>query len=198
VSKTAIPIGAIIREHRKAHELSLEELSSRTGITISTLSRIESGKTGATFDRIEEIANGLGVRVQELFVSKTASAGTDSGARTRRAVSRAGACSVVRSDHYEYESLCWEFQDQALFPVRARVLCRNLEAFGPLVRHPGQEFIYVLRGRARVVLEHYEDTILEPEDALYIDSEMGHAILDASDDGNTVILGTATVKRPAT
>jgi transcriptional regulator with XRE-family HTH domain len=198
VSKAAIPIGAIIRQHRKACGLSLEELSARTAITISTLSRIESGKTGATFDRIQEIANALGVPMPQLFVARVASAGSDPGARARRSVSRAGARSVVRSDHYEYESLCWEFQDQAIFPVRARVLCRDLQEFGPLVHHPGQEFIYVLCGRARVILEHYEDTVLEPGGALYIDSEMGHAILDASDDGNTVILGAATVKRPAT
>jgi transcriptional regulator with XRE-family HTH domain len=184
-------VGSVIRRTRKAKGLSLDTLSELAGITASTLSRIETGKVSATFDRVQGLASALGVGVADLF----AVGHRQDAERSRRAISRGSRRARVRSAHYEYETLCWEFNDQAIFPVVARLLHRDLAGFGPLVKHPGQEFIYVLKGRARIVTEQYEETILDAGDALYIDSTMGHAFLDASDDGHTLILGGATEKR---
>jgi transcriptional regulator with XRE-family HTH domain len=187
-----VSVGSTIRRIRKDKGLSLDALSQLAGITTSTLSRIETGKISATFDRIQEIAAALELGVADLF----ATGHRQDADLSRRAISRARRRTPVRSAHYEYEALCWEFNDQAIFPVVARLLHRELEKFGPLVKHSGQEFIYVLKGRARIVTEHYEETILETGDALYIDSTMGHAFLDASEEGETLILGGATEKRP--
>lgn len=192
MSSNGNSVGVTIRQIRKAMGFSLGELSELAGITASTLSRIETGKISATFDRIQVIASALGVGVADLF----ATGHRQDAELSRRAISRAPRRIPVRSAHYEYEALCWEFNDQAIFPVVARLLHRDLETFGPLVKHTGQEFIYVLKGRARIVTEHYEQTLLDVGDALYIDSTMGHAFLDASDDGLTLILGGATAKRP--
>lgn len=186
-----------MRHYRKERQISLASLSARTGITISTLSRLENGRISAGFDRIEKIAAGLGISLPQLF----SASGTRPPARQhdggRRSVSRSAERNRARTAQYEYESLCWELKDQAMFPVILKLLCSDLERFGPLVRHDGQEFIYVLRGRCRVVTEQYEDTLLEQGDAIYIDSTMGHALLNAAAEGETVIFGCATVKRPS-
>lgn len=187
-----VSVGSTIRRIRKDKGLSLEGLSQLARITPSTLSRIETGKISATFDRIQEIAAALELGVADLF----ATGHRNDADLSRRAISRAGQRTPVRSAHYEYQALCWEFTNQAIFPVVARLLHRDLEQFGPLVKHSGQEFIYVLTGRALIVTEHYEYTILEAGDALYIDSTMGHAFLNASDEGETLIIGGATEKRP--
>lgn len=192
MSSEGLSVGSVIRQLRKAKRLSLGELSKLAGITAPTLSRIETGKISATFDRVQVIAAALGVSVSDLF----ASGHRQDAERSRRAISRGQRRTSVRSAHYEYQTLCWEFNDQAIFPVVARLLHRELATFGALVKHSGQEFIYVLQGRARIVTEHYEETLLDAGDALYIDSNMGHAFLDASDDGHTVILGGATERRP--
>jgi transcriptional regulator with XRE-family HTH domain len=190
---SSIPVGDFIRRQRKRKRVSLGELSGRTGITISTLSRIETGKVSATFDRIQLIAAALNLNVADFFAPEREPTTAD---RSRRAISRAGGRTMVRTPHYVYEPLGWEFADQAMFPAVARLLHRDIASFGPLIRHFGQEFIYVLKGRARIVTEQYEETILEQGDALYIDSTMGHAFLDASDDGETLVIGGATERHP--
>jgi transcriptional regulator with XRE-family HTH domain len=178
--------------------MSLQKLSERTGITVSTLSRLENGRIGAGFDRITQVAEGLGVSLPELFSVRAEN--YDTGAERsagRRSVSRRLERNLARTAQYAYETLCWELKEQSLFPVILKPLCTSLEQFGPLVRHDGQEFIYVLRGRCRVVTEQYEDTLLLEGDGMYIDSTMGHAILNAAPSGETVVIGCATVKRPS-
>jgi len=190
--KATLPIGNLIKMHRKEAKMSLEELSRRTGITVSTLSRLENGKIAATYDRIAEVATGIGIAMPKLF----SNAKTFTNGQGRRSVSRAAERTRARTAQYEYEPLCWELKDQGMFPVVVKLLCRDLEHFGPLVRHEGQEFAYVLRGRARIVTEQYEDTLLGPGDVIYYDSTMPNAILNAAEDGGeTLILGCTTVPR---
>ena len=61
----------------------------------------------------------------------------------------------------------------------SRVKARSLAEFGDLVRHDGQEFLYVLSGRVIVHTEFYGPMTLQEGQAMYIDSTMGHAYLVA-------------------
>ncbi|MGC1302395.1 MAG: cupin domain-containing protein [Caulobacteraceae bacterium] len=56
-----------------------------------------------------------------------------------------------------------------------RILATSLADFGELVRHAGEEFVDVLERRVTVHTEFYNPVTLEPGEAIYIDSNMGHA-----------------------
>ena len=43
-----------------------------------------------------------------------------------------------------------------------------------LIKHQGEEFIFVLEGRVEALTEFYEPTVLEAGDSMYIDSTMAH------------------------
>jgi mannose-6-phosphate isomerase-like protein (cupin superfamily) len=66
-----------------------------------------------------------------------------------------------------------------MIPILVRIRSRSPREFGDLVRHQGEEFLYVLEGRVAVHSEFYDPVVLEAGQGIYIDSTMGHAYLAA-------------------
>lgn len=61
-------LGKRIRYLRQQKKLSQEELSLNCGINTKYLSDIERGERNPTLKIIEKIADGLGIRLSELFL----------------------------------------------------------------------------------------------------------------------------------
>jgi transcriptional regulator with XRE-family HTH domain len=61
-------IGRIIREHRKSIPLSLEQLSSVSGVSVSHLGRIETGERVPSPGVLQKIAKPLNFDLMELLV----------------------------------------------------------------------------------------------------------------------------------
>ena len=62
-------LGKKIRELRQMKDWSLAELAKHSGVALSSLSRIETGKMTGTLESHIDIARGLGVRLSELYAS---------------------------------------------------------------------------------------------------------------------------------
>lgn len=60
-------IGKKIREYRLRKDWTLADLSKRSGVALSTLSRIESGRMTGTLESHVQIAHSLGIRLLELY-----------------------------------------------------------------------------------------------------------------------------------
>ncbi len=60
-------IGQRIRSHRLNQNLTLRQLSDRTGLTTSQLSQVELGKNAASIWALARISNSLGLQVAELL-----------------------------------------------------------------------------------------------------------------------------------
>lgn len=56
-----------LRRIRKAKKLTLEQLAERTGISISMLSRMETGDRGITLEHVPVLTEALGARPSELL-----------------------------------------------------------------------------------------------------------------------------------
>lgn len=59
--------GKIIRAHRKAHDLSQEELAYKSELTLSQIGRIERGETNPTICTLKVIADTLELELFELI-----------------------------------------------------------------------------------------------------------------------------------
>src|SRR3546814_6672588 len=79
-----------------------------------------------------------------------------------------------------------------MIPSITRIRARTPEEFGELVRHQGEELIYVLQGRVEVHTEFYDPVVLEEGESIYIDSTMGHAYLAAEGCDEAVVLGVCS------
>lgn len=60
-------LGERLRFLRKERGLSLEQLASKSGVALATLSRIENGKGSGTFRTHQRISDALGLSLPELY-----------------------------------------------------------------------------------------------------------------------------------
>lgn len=60
-------IKILVWEARNRKNISLEKLAELSGVSSSTINRIETGKTSPTMDKLLKIAEALHVEVTDLF-----------------------------------------------------------------------------------------------------------------------------------
>lgn len=60
----------LILEIRKNEGITLEILANESGISKSTVQRIESGAVSPTMEKMEKLAKALGVKISDLFESE--------------------------------------------------------------------------------------------------------------------------------
>ncbi|MFV0623585.1 helix-turn-helix domain-containing protein [Sphingomonas sp. ac-8] len=170
-------LGALLRGLRAREGWTLKEMSAKSGIPVSTLSKIEHDRLTLSYDKLQSLGQRLGMRMSELFAEGDEDAAQPVTAR--RSLSDITRSVRVETPNYDYHYLCTELRRKRMVPVLTKIRAHSSEQFGELVRHSGEEFLYVLSGRIIVQTEFYDPVTLEPGQALYIDSSMGHAYLAA-------------------
>lgn len=177
-----LKLGQRVREIRRRNHWTLEDASKRTGLARSTLSKIENEQMSPTFDVVRKLAAGLGIELPQLFVE------TESHqASGRRAITRAGEGRLRITATYEHELLSVELAQRKMIPFRTKVRARSFEEFADWVRHPGEEFLYVLGGSIAFYTEFYEPITLTVGDSVYYDSDMGHACVSVGEEDATIL-----------
>ncbi|MBB4633604.1 helix-turn-helix domain-containing protein [Sphingosinicella soli] len=177
-------LGQKIKALRTAAGIPLSVMSERTGYSVSALSKMENDRLGLTYDKLTKLTNALGVDIGSLFTETPQTAAYAGG---RRSVARKGEGRSINTGLYDYLYVSPELSHKRIVPIKGRVHAATLDEFGPLIRHDGEEWIYVLDGVLEVHSEFYEPEILEPGDSIYIDSRMGHAYLSRSPGGTEII-----------
>ena len=166
-----------VKELRVERGWTLEELSSKSGVSRSTLSKLERDQASPTYDVIQRLAKGFGLSVVEFF--DTTPKRTAVG---RRSVSVASDGNYVQGRGYLYRTLCDDLSSKRMLPFRARILARTIEDAGGYVHHTGEECLFVLSGELEFHTEHYAPLRMKAGDTVYIDSSMGHACTSVSDE----------------
>lgn len=189
--KAAQPtLGAVLRNLRARFGWTLKEMSAKSGIPVSTLSKVEHDRLTLSYDKLQQLSQRLNLRMSELF-AETAEAG-EPQVTARRSIGRLDRALRVNTPNYDYYYLCTELRKKLMIPIITRIRARTLQEFGALVHHPGEEVIYVLEGRLEVHTDFYDPVILEQGETLYIDSTMGHAYLAAEGCEEAVVLGVCS------
>jgi transcriptional regulator with XRE-family HTH domain len=176
-ARKAVPphptLGSLIRELRQRNAWTLKEMSARTGIPLSTLAKVEHDRLTLTYDKLQQLAQRLNLRLSELFSSADVS--PDAPITARRSIGRLDEAVQVNTPNYDYYYMCPDLRRKRMVPVVTRVHAKSVEEFGALVHHPGEEYVYILQGPVEIHTEHYEPVVLQTGESIYIDSTMGHA-----------------------
>lgn len=172
----ALSLGSIVKRLRQERGWKLSDMSDAVGIPLSTLSKIENDKLTLSYDKLQQFARSLNIPLAALFAGSEVkdSPPIVTGRRSLATLDRAVK---VSTENYEYNYFCSELRQRRMIPIYTRVTARTLAEFGDLVRHSGEEFVYVIEGAAELHTEFYETVILHKGEGVYIDSTMGHAYL---------------------
>src|ERR1700678_3483449 len=60
-------LGSLLRSLRSRNGWTLKEMSQRTGIPVSTLSKVEHDRLTLSYDKLVQLSQRLEIRVSELF-----------------------------------------------------------------------------------------------------------------------------------
>jgi transcriptional regulator with XRE-family HTH domain len=135
-----------LRELRTQRGLTLEDVAHAARIDVSTLSRLESGKRRLALDHLPRLAAALSVSTDELVREPAAEDPRVRGSsQTRHGVT--------------YWPLTRQGPAGGLHTFKIRVSSRRRKPPAELPVHEGQEWIYVLSGRLRLVLGERDFTI---------------------------------------
>ncbi|HKR72466.1 MAG TPA: XRE family transcriptional regulator [Streptosporangiaceae bacterium] len=151
-------VGLRLRALRKERETTLADLSEATGISVSTLSRLESGTRRPTLELLLPLARAHGVTLDELVDAPP----TGDPRIHLRPVTRHG---------------------MTMLPLTRRA--GGIQAYKLVIppggqsrepdpqSHEGYEWLYVLNGRLRLVLGEH-DLVLAPGEAAEFDTRVPH------------------------
>ena len=160
-------VGPRLRTLRRQREVTLADLSAQTGVSVSTLSRLESGDRRPTLELLLPLARAYGVTLDELVDAPP----TGDPRVHLRAVKRHGITMIPltqRAGGIQAYKL--------VIPAGGRR--GHLEQ--DLKTHEGYEWIYVLNGRLRLRLGD-RDLTLSPGEAAEFDTRVPHWFGPAAD-----------------
>jgi transcriptional regulator with XRE-family HTH domain len=188
-------LGTVVRNLRTARGWTLKEMSEQTDIPISTLSKVEHDRLTLTYDKLLQLSQKLNIRIADLFTEAAPLA--EAGVTGRRSIGRAPDAVRVETPNYDYYYLCTDLRRKRMVPVLTRIRAKSLSQFGDLVSHSGEEYIHVLEGTIVVHTEFYDPVELKTGEAIYIDSNMGHAYVAAENCDEALVLGVCSSDDPA-
>ncbi len=131
-----------LRTLRTERGLTLVELSERTGISKSTLSRLETGQRKPSLELLLPIAQAYSVALDELVGAPEVG-----DPRVRPQAHRRGARTVVPLTQYPSGMHAWKV---LIPPERKRPQLKS---------HDGSEWLYVLSGELRLLLGGHDITM---------------------------------------
>lgn len=174
-------IGQALRERRAYHGWTLADVSEKTGISKSTLSKIENDLISPSYQSILQLCAGLGIEIGDLIAGSKRNSEELKRLSGRRSISYRQSGLTMGDDNFTYTYLCTDIAHKRIVPMIIEVRANSLNEVGGLWSHVGEEFLYVLEGTVELHTEAYEPTRLSAGDSAYFDSTMGHAYLATGD-----------------
>jgi transcriptional regulator with XRE-family HTH domain len=169
--------GAALRAFRRKQGWTLAEVSQKTGLPVSTLSRIETDQISPTYDQLSRLSVGLCIDMAQLLSGDMDEAKPLQTAR--RSVNRAGEGQILDTPMQSLRYLSVDLTNKQFAPIIGEIKAHSLEEAGEFHRHHGEEFIFVVSGELELHSESYTPLRLRAGDSVYFDSGMAHAYVAA-------------------
>jgi transcriptional regulator with XRE-family HTH domain len=178
-------IGKAVKTQRIAKGLSVRDLASVTGLSPGSISKIENGINIPNVITMKNIANAMGVAVSYFFLDDEEE-----------------LVQVVRSDKRDkllrnnsksgnvMEEILSKGKDLQMQPCI--ITFSKGSDSGEAVTHKGEEFVFVLEGKIKFVLEGINEYELYAGDSIYYPCSIPHRWINLCDDIDSRILVVAS------
>lgn len=157
--RTLDAVGPRLKQLRHHRDITLTELAEQTGISISTLSRLEAGLRRPTLEQLLPLARAYGVTLDELVDAPP----TGDPRINMRPLPTTDGSTVLPLSRRPGGIQAYKI----VLPARPDDTKPDLRT------HEGYDWAFVLNGRLRLVLGEH-DLILEPGEAFEFDTRTPH------------------------
>jgi transcriptional regulator with XRE-family HTH domain len=168
-------IGTKLRSIRRGNDWTLMEVAERTGIPVSTLSRIETNQVSPTYDQLTRLSDGLKLDIAQLFSPEQRP--TAAVMQARRSINRLSDGQVIETANQALKYLSTDLLNKTFTPILADIKTRRVEDFGEFTSHPGEEFLFIVAGEVELHTDCYAPARLKTGESIYFDSTIPHAYL---------------------
>ncbi len=169
--------GTALRELRQNRGWSLQELASRSGLSRTFLSRLETGDRQASIAAVLTLARIFNVSLASMFETQVAA--------DPCLIIRANEVTPQNADGLTYTPLSNAERFFNLQPIRIVVSPRRKG--NDHFHHEGEEWLYVLSGRLTLSLDG-KTYDLEPGDSAHFDSRRPHRLIARGPQNAEVLL----------
>ena len=189
-------VGKTLHRLRRENGWTLATVSTKTGVAVSTLSKIENNQTSPNYDVLVRLCEGLNLNLAEFFQGGTFA----TFAHGSRTVNRLGDGVRSETPFGERLVLSGELSRKALEPC---LLYLPKETAEPPAEktysHTGEEFLYVVSGAVKFYMEPYTAIVLKEGESVHFDAQMPHGWIAVGDtDAVTLVVsqaGTVAAKK---
>ncbi len=172
-------VGSKIKGIRESKNLTIEEISERSGLSVEQINSIENDQNLPSLGPLIKVARALGVRLGTFMDDNDALGPVVTRAKDREADSSISFSNgaVDARKHMEYHPLAQQKAGRHMEPFIIDINpSDNLDY--KLSQHEGEEFIYVMEGELEVDYGKEKYSLL-PGDSIYYDSIVKHHVHSA-------------------
>ncbi|HEY6608171.1 MAG TPA: XRE family transcriptional regulator [Candidatus Limnocylindria bacterium] len=177
-------VGERLRAHRRAKGLSLRTLAERLGVSPSLISQIERGRARPSVSTLFAIVTELDVSLDELLFNDErppASPGASGPDGRPSPVQEAGTRHHIRlASGVVWERLTTASQQGVEFLFVVYDVGGSSSPGDTYQNHSGYEWGYVISGVLEVIIG-FDRYVLQPGDAVSLDSSMPHRLANVGD-----------------
>ncbi|NEW09051.1 cupin domain-containing protein [Paenibacillus sp. SYP-B3998] len=160
-----------IRLLRTQHNMTLKDLSIKTGLSISFLSQVERGNSSLAITSLQKIGEALQVPITYFFEEPA----NDSYFLPEKERKRF----QIGGSHVVYVRLGGDFPDRALEPIHITLPPQQQQEVA--FNHPGEEFYFILEGKVVTVVDGKEHE-MSKGDTIHFPSTLDHTWYNHSDE----------------
>lgn len=136
-------IGEVIHQHRKLRNLTIAQLAAAADMSTAMLSRVENGIVSASYENLDRLCKGVGLTLADLFAEISVS--PEGNAQLVRANERMDVVRTGTRHGHLYQLLSYDKGHNKSFESFYITMDKKSETY-PRFRHPGTEFIFMLKG----------------------------------------------------
>jgi len=161
------PFGKRVMKLRRERKLTLKDVANETGLAQAYISSLEKGEVIPPVAVILQLSRALDIDSSLLLKEEQEGEGRQKDRDYQK-----------RTEAYAYETLTPEARDKHLKAFRVFIDPKS-DHKGVSYQHPGEEFIYVLKGKLEVMVGENRN-VIGPNESLHFNSTIVHKLRNLS------------------
>ena len=173
-----------IKKIRKQEKMTLKDMSEKTGFSISFLSQMERGISPITLTSLKKITTALGIPMKSLFEETEDNHSIEGFYQSRQGEDLQG----IQRNYKQFQIVSGRFKNRAMdgFKIVMEAHSTGFETSS----HEGEEFYYILQGRATFIIDDREYQV-EAGHSIHYPSRKIHTVQNR-ENGELVMLCVVT------